>query len=155
MPKIRRSFQCDWCGIEYETIKECRDCEARGFHPTLKVGDIVLGNPGYGWYDGDRRWVVNPDVRNRPKKHADGRNCFGVCCNYVFYYVVTKIDGHEDNAHRPRYHLITNAMTGKEGHRGGWTYDIDHIKVSKTQPSESVLDDSKRLLGEEAKCLLM
>lgn len=162
MPKIKKLYLCDYCGQEYGTIKKARECEALGFHPTLEVGDIVKGQAGFGWYDGDKWWVVNPKVKEESKGHADGRNCFDDCCCFVFYYVVTKVDGdkgfpHDErrDLHRPRYHLFTKAMLGKSGYRSGMTFDKDHICVEKVkEPPEVVVQDSKNLLGKKATNLL-
>ena len=113
-------FRCPTCKSDYDTLKGAEACMAQGVdQPIVKVGDIVTTDYGYGWFDGDIRWVVNPKVRAAPgplpsppvrpcpKKRG---NCFDSCCTMGFYYVVTAID---HSGHRTRYHLFTKAMTGR------------------------------------------
>lgn len=147
-------YVCEGCGVEYDNPTTARKCEATDPGKRLvEVGDIVFGSAGFGWYDGDKRWVSNPDILVKPKcQHKDGRNCFDDCCTYRFYYVVTTIDVEK---HRIRYHLETNAMEGQQGHRGGYTYNIHHITPTKVKnPPAFVVKDSKALIGRTRKGLL-
>ena len=116
--KIITRFVCEICNKEYANKIDAEVCENQGIdNMDAKVGDIVYVTAGYGWYDGDKRWVMNPDVKTDPK-HG---NCFGKCCTMAFYYVITAITQDPEDLHRIRYHIYTNAMTGKQGHQNGWS----------------------------------
>ena len=144
-------FMCAICKKQYDTEAEALKCEAQGFEPRFKIGDIVFAIAGFDWFDGDKRWISNPDVLKN-KKHKRG-NCGGACCTYQFYYVITHIDSEEGDGHRPRYHLFTNAMTG--GYRSGFTFDIDHYTpVLVKNPPPFVVKDSKNLIGTRTAHLL-
>jgi len=68
--------------------------------------------------------------------------------------MITHIDGDENNGHRPRYHVETKAMTGQQGHRGGYTFDIHHSTPKIVEnPPQIVVDESKELLGHAFKHL--
>lgn len=154
--KTITTYPCPICGVEYETKEEAEKCYAKGFKPKFKVGDIVFATAGFGWYDGKKTWVSNPTVKFRG--NPEHGNCFGACCTYQFYYVVTLIDKSEysyDDSHRVRYHLYTMAMSGKQGHTEGWTFDDRHLTPVKTKkPPASVIKDSKKLIGKKASWLL-
>lgn len=166
MPVKVVRWRCSFCGEEYKSAERARDCEALGFNPTVKVGDIVTCGGGFGWYDGDRRWITNPDVDLDIEKHHGRRkksNCFDVCCTYLFYYVVTSIDGDHlmtcgrrgrpVDAHRPRYHLFTRAM--KMGYRSGVTYDEGHYAMTKVKdPSAYLVSSARGLLGLKTERLI-
>jgi predicted nucleic acid-binding Zn ribbon protein len=173
MKKIER-YACESCGTEYRTVAEAAECEARAAaakKTRLEVGDIVFARAGFGWYDGDREWIANankvdPQRRGNPGPIQKGKcpngdgNCFGECCTFKFYYVVTHID--EDNfnnearrLHRPRYHLMTKAMTGKQGYGSGYTFDDGHWKPTLAQGVPAAVRlASRALIGEKATTLL-
>ncbi len=151
--KIIQSYQCPICKQQYETEKEAQECLNIGIEKSVAlVGDIVELNAGYGWFDGDKRWVINPNVNLKGiKSHG---NCFGKCCTYAFYYVITKIENDTDR-HKLKYHVFTNAMTGKQGHRNGYTFSETHITPKKIKNvPKFVLKDSKKLIGKKAGDLL-
>lgn len=153
--KTYATYTCEICGTEYKEFDEAAACEAQGRpKQTLKPGDIVTIGAGYGWFDGDRRWVLNPDVKR--KDHADGRNCFDRCCTMAFFYVITKAEECSSlGEHRIRYHLLTKAMSGKQGHRKGYTYDQHHRTPKKVaNPPAWVVGDSLDVIGEEAQALI-
>lgn len=155
-------FRCPICKAQYANEKAAEKCLAKGIDaPIVKVGDIVSMGYGYGWFDGDVRWVINPNVRvspgpkpsppRRPCPKKKG-SCFGSCCSMGFYYVVTMIDLHE---HRTRYHVFTKAMTGKERPTGGWTYNAGSCapKLVKN-PKKFLIKSSVSLIGQKAEHLL-
>ena len=155
-------YYCELCGRGYEDADAANACEAKGRETVnAKVGDIVVGRAGFGWFDGDPKWISNPEVgtcepgglSTYGSKPGHG-NCFGNCCTYSFYYVVTKIDGDARDGHRARVHCFTKAMSCAEGYRGGYTgRGHVHMKRAKNVPPE-VLADAADLIGEEAKTLL-
>jgi hypothetical protein len=171
--KVSQVFSCAVCETEYRTSQEAQECEARAAaaKPSVNVGDIVFANAGFGWYDGAREWVANADAVEREPKdwkaggksgarkcpNGDG-NCFGPCCTFQFYYVVTYIDSDDFNddtrrAHRPRYHLVTAAMTG--GYHAGYTFDKGHYTPKiVAKPPQYVVRTSKALIGQKATHLL-
>ncbi len=145
-------YQCEGCEEQYASEAECRRCETQKDEVRFAVGDIVLGRYGFGWFDGDRDWVSNPELllpglkEARPKHcpRGDG-NCFGKCCTLGFYYVVSAIDTYE---HRTRYHLRTGAMrSGYQSERttndeGGWR------KVPN--PPNKVLTQARSMIGRKS-----
>jgi len=155
-------FRCPVCKSDYKTLKGAEMCMAQGVdQPIVKVGDIVITDYGYGWFDGDIRWVINPKVltvpgptpspaaRPCPKKKG---NCFDSCCTMGFYYVVTAID---HSGHRTRYHLFTKAMTGKDRPKSGWTYNEGHCRPELVKkPAKFLGKDSADLIGQKAEYLL-
>ncbi len=152
------TYRCSICQTTYSTKKAATECYAKGIDkPKLKVGDVTKAG-SFGWFDGDPRWVVNYKERaslgNTSIKtdHGDNRNCFGPCCTFQFFYVVTRVDKEQ---HRYRYHLFTKAMSGKEGYQSGYTYDWGHKTVIPLKKvPKAILADSKDLLGQGANGLL-
>ena len=155
-------WQCDLCTRIYDTRNEAEQCAARGDGaPKFQVGDIVLGKSGFGWFDGDKRWIENfdrlgGDARSGKCPRGNG-NCFSSCCTFQFYYVVTFVDFDDYPApcdrHRPRYHLVTGAMM--RGYRVGYTFDTGHITPHRVKnPPAFVVQDSRRFLGQKAEALL-
>ena len=148
---VKTTYTCPICNSTYDTREEAVKCLAKKFKPKFKVGDIVFVRAGFGWYDGEKRWVSNPNVKRNPE-HG---NCFGECCTFQFYYVVTFIDVDNDDSHRPRYHVFTNAMTGKEGYHGGYTFDVHHRTPSLVKnPPKFIVEDSKKLIGKKGVSLI-
>lgn len=164
-------YRCGGCHKDYNSQYTAVACCLPPLKPTVGVGDIVVPRAGFGWFDGDPRWISNKHrFRNlqsstggkplspKCKRYAcpEGQgNCFGPCCTLQFYYVVTVVDRDPRDPTRPRHHLYTKAMSGKQGYRHGWTYDEHHctpVKVPK--PPAFVVGDSKDLLGVPAKYLL-
>jgi len=146
-------WKCSLCGEEYEEPEDAAECFLQGFNPSVQVGDIVVARAGFGWFDGDERWISNPKAREA--RNPEHGNCFANCCTYQFYYVVTVIDQDAHDGHRAQYHLFTRAMSGKQGYAGGWTYDEDHWKPVKVMnPPKAVVESSKELIGRKATYLL-
>ena len=145
-------FVCEICNEQYDNARDAEKCEQQGIEKALyKTGDIVEITKGFGWYDGDKRWIINPKVKRNPK-HG---NCFGKCCLMVFYYAITAIDQDPDEPHRIRYHLFTNAMSGKQGYKEGYTRAETHYtpKIIKNPP-KFIVKDSKKLIGRKSKFLI-
>lgn len=164
-------YICEVCESEYEEPGEASACEARGFKPSFSVGDVVVGHYGFGWFDGDERWVSNHGVivlKGTPGHACENgdSNCFGPCCTYGFFYVVTFVDGDDFHLrwrerfgaraclHRPRYHLATLAMVDN-GYQSGYTFDEGHHRMTKVpHPPAHVLETMAPLLGLKAGRLL-
>ena len=149
MKKIIK-YACAICNQEFDEWHEAKKCEDRKMEKAIaKVGDIVFVRAGYGWYDGDMRWIMNPNqLQKANPKHG---NCFGKGCTLEFFYVITAIDKDPKRMHRLRYHIFTKAMSGKLGHREGYTFIGTHfgVKIIKNPP-KFVVQDSKDLLGKKA-----
>lgn len=147
--KIVDKYICEICNKEYDNLIDADICEKQGIEKSLfKVGDIVYVKAGYGWYDGDKRWIINP--KEKIKKNPKHGNCFGKCCTMAFYYVITTIDQDPSEPHRIRYHLYTNAMSGKEGYQEGYTrVDTHYTPELIKNPPKFVIRDSKKLIGKK------
>lgn len=143
IPIEKHTFICPVCRKEYKSYGEAQDCINTTDQATVKVGDIVELKYGFGWFDGDKRWVINPDVDM--SKHG-----FGSDCSMGFYYVVTHIDIKE---HRTRYHVFTKAM-GLNGYRSGHTFNTGHWAPKKIDAPEFVKLDSIDLIGLKSKYLV-
>jgi hypothetical protein len=156
MPITKIRYACSVCGVEYPDIDDASKCESQGFSPKFKVGDIVFVSKNFGWYNGDNKWIANPDVSIHQKPCPNGNgNCFSECCNYKFFYVITQIDGSERDGHRVRYHLHTKAMAGDSGYRGGYTFDDGHYTPKPAEnPPVEVVADGQDLIGKKANYLL-
>ena len=149
------AYQCDICHQTFNDPEEAINCEAQGLPPQCaQVGDVVICRGGYRWFNGKRHWLSNPDVKLGSHK-AHG-NCFGACCSYEPYYVVTAI---QIDGHRRRYSLVTLALLGAGGAGyNGYTHDDNShhrpVKVSGFPPE--VLSDAHALglLGQVAKDLI-
>lgn len=147
-------FQCSYCKQQYANKQQAIDCEKQPIEkPCVEVGQIVEMCFGYGWFDGDKRWVINLDKKNAPRITEHG-NCFDRCCTMGFYYVVTAIEKDKIDPHRLKYHVFTKAMTGKQGHEGGYTYFDRHVTPSPIfSAPEFVKKDSKSLIGKKSEWL--
>ena len=163
-----KTYQCPICDEIHSTIEKAEKCIAQGIpEPIVEVGDIVELRYGFGWFEGKEEWVINPEIGEQgdkidlvKKNHIDvpgdrQTNCFGSCCTMGFYYVVTKIELDKERGHILKYHIYTKAMTGNKGYREGYTYADTHVKPTKVEnPPEFVVEDSKDLIGKEARWLL-
>lgn len=157
MVQTVKTYRCQICKVIHPTRRAAQACEDRGpLRFAFAVGDIVTARYGFGWYDGDERWVINRDVDPKSRNPLHG-NCFSECCTWGFYYVVTKLDGDPDDGHRARYHLFTGAMTGKSGYDQGYTYDSGHCAlklVPRPDRPRFVITDARRFHGRAADRLL-
>ena len=158
-------FRCPICKAQYANEEAAEKCLAKGVDaPIVKVGDIVNMGYGYGWFDGDIRWVMNPNVRmnpgpkpSPPKKPCPKKkgSCFDSCCTMGFYYVVTAIDCCTEDPHRTRYHVFTKAMTGGMRPKGVYTFgEGSGAPQLIKKPSPFVIKDSKGLIGQKGEYLI-
>lgn len=162
---VETVYRCGVCRKPFSRRADALVCENKGVEKAVAdVGDIVFATCGFGWFDGDKAWVSNPQVRRfahytphpvrKPCPRGD-RNCFAECCCYKFFYVVTAIDLDDQDDHRIRYHLFTLAMTGKNGHANGYTFNEGHFTPEKVaKPPVAVLKASKKLIGKKSRRLL-
>lgn len=159
-PSVREVtvYECSTCLVRYGAREEAEACASQPIQkPLFHTGDIVTYVYGYSWFDGDKRWIVNPELllkrdweKRRYKCRKSGGNCFDPCCTLGFYYVVTAVDEDPQNQHRIRYHLFTKAMSGDNGYRGAFIYQ-DFISLKKVRnPSRSLVRDSMDLIGKKA-----
>lgn len=163
------AWECEVCTTRYATPELATACEAQAqTEPSVAVGDIVLCRGGFGWFSGDARWIQNPDVLQQKlaRRGACPRgngNCFGPCCTYRFYYVVTAIDKEPARSpyypeaqvarHRWRYHLATKAML--HGYRTGYTFDHGHYAPSLVpRPPAFLAVDKLDLIGTRSTHLI-
>ena len=153
-------YQCEICGKKYNTEIEAIKCERTPYNPKLKVGDIIKISQNFGWFDGDKKWIRNPNVgpKNGPMKRLPcpngNSNCFEECCCYSFYWVVTAIDRDPQGLHRPRYHIFTEAMTGNMGYHSCYVFDT-HLNPEKIEfPPSYIVETSKKYFGMRSEYLL-
>jgi hypothetical protein len=156
--EVITTFKCPICGTVYDKKEDAEKCLSKGTEkPIFRIGDIVTIGKDYGWFDGDERWVVEPEIakdwiaKNRPMPNFKSI--------MHFYYVVSAIDVDDSDyaktIHRARYHLKTKAMTGEQGHIGGFTFGKGHYTPKKVEnPPECVVKDSKDLIGKKSEYLL-
>ncbi len=62
---VETFFACPICKRKYEDKKQAEKCLKRGFFPKFKVGNIVFIYKHFGWFNGDKRWVSNPNVTHQ------------------------------------------------------------------------------------------
>lgn len=146
---VKTLYECPICKKGYNNRREAESCLKEGFNPKFKVGDIVFTKAGFGWFDGDEKWISNPDARKK-KKH-DG--CHSDCCTFKFYYVISHIDADPDDLHRVRYHVFTDAMKGC--YRDGYTFDVGHYTPELVEnPPEYIVKNSKKFIAKKSGYLL-
>lgn len=142
-PSVIEKFICPICMRQYDIKIDAIICMNSNETPEFEVGEVVELKYGYSWFDGDRNWVINPDVDM--SRHGFSKNE-----SIGFYYVITAIENVE---HKVRYYVATNAMTGKKGHRGGWTTK-NHYYPKKIEAPQQVIEESKKLIGIKLDYLL-
>lgn len=143
---------CRVCGKGHLSTKEAQACEASTEKPQARVGDVVLLELGYGWWDGSDDWVV-----------PHGGYEFHGMKTHAFWHVITAIDhGNErprpfygnSDCHRLTYHVATLAMSSQQC--GGWTRPRTHhwFGPTKLKPPQSVIDAAPGLIGKTFRHLL-
>lgn len=156
--------RCPLCLEIYDTREEADACAGQGMlaqteETALRVGDIVIaGRARFGWFDGDPAWVAEKwDAGRGQGLHNAG--------GMTLYYVVTAITGeypgfnpnHRHDAHHSSVfvRLATNAMTGEQGYRSGWT-GPGHMKLLKVDPQPDLPGKQELIaeVGAGAKALL-
>lgn len=147
-------YVCEICAKDYATPEEAAKCERRGrMRQRFKVGAIVTAGAGFGWFDGDKRWVSNPGALKRGKKRSYEHkrlNCMSACCTYRFYYVVSAVERPREDPHGIRYHLFTGAMTGNDGYQAWWIEDPRRYLQRVVAPPKLVVEASKAFIGKLA-----
>lgn len=147
--EIKPTFICPTCKRKYPDHDAAVKCANSDETPKWEVGQIVTFGDRFGWYDGERDWVTNPDIV--PDMYASGRG-------YSLYYVITAITKdrwQNEYAHQLRYHVETMAMTGKKGYRGGYTSRSGHFTPRLvTNPPQIIQDQAKQLIGHKFDHLL-
>jgi hypothetical protein len=157
-------YQCEICKELYDTPEKATICESTKNVSRFSVGQIVTARAGFGWYDGDNKWIANFDRLGEyivPGKFEAGRiahpgiNCFCELCTYSFYYVITAIGRNPSDPHETAYHLATKAMTGTQRYRGGRTNWSGHYRPKVvSNPPEEIVRESKKLIGMQFSYLL-
>lgn len=163
MVRYVERWVCEICNAGYPTEAGARACEVKRANPSYKVGDVIR-HGSFGWANGAKSWIANPECDLDRSKHDDGRNCFRSCCCLEFFYVCTAIDGDSNDPHRLRYHFFTKAMRpmtdevlGSVGHGCGYTFSTGHKKPEPLDPKDApghILRAAKRMKGKKAGRLL-
>jgi len=162
--KIVTRYVCEICRTEYDTEVEAELCEAQKYEPLFAPGDIVtIEGSCYGWFDGDSSWISNfseiqtiggargEGVRRYLECPNGNGNCFGSCCNYLFYFVVTAVVPDPRELHRPLYHVYSKAL--KNGKKG-WTCKTHHMPKLVPNPPTAIVEESRSLIGQTYTWLL-
>ena len=151
-------YRCSVCQSMYETQGAAEACAAQGIRGmdtghALEVGDVVVGYPRYGWFDGDPKWVVNPD-KGHIAQFDELANKFKGSQMHSFYYVVTHIGldpgsfNRAYNGHRLQYWVKTKAMSGTQGYVVGYTTSTHSLMYKpEKEPPKSVLDAAPNMVG--------
>lgn len=140
-------FFCPKCKAMHDTQTEARKCDASDEAPAIAVGEIVLIDVGYGWYDGDVNWLVlNTDTfHGRPTHSA--------------FFVITAIDydrgGYQP--HSPRYHVKTRGIlngnpTGLAGYTGGSHKTMRRVR--NTLHMQTLKEEGAQFIGEKTEHLI-
>lgn len=143
---------CRVCGAGHLSLKEAQACETSTEPKKAKVGDIVLMELGYGWWDGLDDWVV-----------PHGGYEFHGTKTHAFWHVITAIDRGKErprplvgnpDCHTLTYHMATLAMKHQDS--GGWTRPRTHhcFRPTKLKPPQSVIDAAPGLIGKTFNILL-
>lgn len=149
---LRAVYLCRVCGKGHFLKREAQACEASTEKPRAKVGDLVLIQKGFGWYDGDPAWVVE-----------HGGYEFHGQKTHAFWYIVTSLQPvhrarpliGEPDCHVPVYHLWTGALQRQE--TSGWTRVKTHYwqwKEDKRKPPEGLAQKGAHMLGKWSDRLL-
>lgn len=153
------AFICDICGRVHQTEQAAATCGGRFVEPEHRIGDLVVMELGYSWFDGDPEWVL----QHRGYK-------FHQRPTHAFWMVVTDITAKgerevslrgEPEAHKLVYHVATLGLHNGRALFGGWT-SRDHIRLGawsdpeleKAQPPQAVRDAAKTLVGKRFNDLL-
>lgn len=177
-------YACGYCRARYRTERGAERCEARGFRPVAGPGQVVTVAKCWGWFDGDPQWVSNPGIVARGCSTSDGLhrvrpaagcpngndNCFGLCCNYSFYWVVVAVDGDDFDLprrrrglHRPRYHVATRAIQvcgsaavvpGTCSPLLAYVFDVEPVAVVSPALLAEAHQLARDLVGQRARGLL-
>lgn len=136
------TYICATCLKRHDFALDAIKCFDSTETTTLKVGDVVEAGYGFGWFDGDKDWVINPDVNQ--SKHG-----FGKDCSMGFYNVITHIDTDLNNSHRLRIHLFTRAMSSNSSYKSCYTYLSDK-SLKLIEAPKKIIDESKAFIGLKA-----
>jgi len=169
-------YECPVCGAIYQNKDAAEMCasQPKPDDGGIKPGDIVFCSSGFGWFDGDPKWVSNladvEEAKRTGRKCPNGNgNCFDYCCTYRFYYVVGAVEierthsalymlgkspsGEEVSEHRILYHVFTRAMKPETGYSQGYTHDQGHITPELLRP-QPVLPGAAEFIGRRTERLL-
>lgn len=154
-------FFCPTCGCAYSKEREARKCFEDAEVPIATVGEVVLVQNGYDWFDGDPAWVIE---RGGYKFHE--------MTTHAMWFVVSAITTRHEagidtlrpfasnrSAHRLAYHLWTKGvLNGDEEGRCGWTHPATHVGFTRAnggrKPSQAVIEQAKTMLGRVTTHLL-
>lgn len=152
------AYKCPTCGHLYETQEAVEYCYNSTGEQEFSVGDVVVIERGYGWYDGDPAWVLD---REGYEFHGEK--------TYRMYYVVTAVDldlhpnsyqevgpcKEKVRGHRLRYHVASRAWNGKDGYYIGWNVTGGtHFHMMRTTLKAANLPGAEALLGRKTSHLL-
>ncbi len=126
--KTIESFQCEICDEKYDSEKKAKACELRAPPPCVaEVGEFVIVNRTYGWFDGDEAWIAERKKTNRGSSSGE---------DFLFYYLITKITMDKKplrrGVHRWIYHLWTGAISSQSV--SGWNPGEGHFGMTPASP---------------------
>ncbi len=137
----KRIFECPECHRQYNNKPAAVECMNSTDEPTVEVGAIVVVKYGFGWYDGKKDWVINPDVDM--SKHG-----FGSDCSMGFYYVVTSIKDVREAFDNP----TASAFFGNIK-TSAWINGVDPETMNEVKAFFSASKDVQTLHGAFCKVL--
>lgn len=112
---VATEYRCLVCRQTYFNESEAVACAEQPWAPIFKVGDIVEhAYATMGWIDNDDKWIAWIKKANpRAVSHFDRRHSYS-----IFYVVVAVLQHRErDYRHLPKFILVSDAYTGKNGWR--------------------------------------
>lgn len=138
-------YFCPKCHRPYKAEADARECDASDVAPVYEVGQIVRIDVGYGWFDGDEKWLI--------KDGKDGSRQL-----YAAYFVITAIDYDRSNgwhAHDPRYHIKTLGIkngnpTGLAGH----TFLKTHTPLIRVKQDPVLVAEGAKFIGKKSERLI-
>jgi len=124
---------CPNCWRHYPNKPAAEKCFATNEELVHKPGDMLLVDVGYGWYDGDVKWLVDRGKANT----SSGRT-------YAAYFIVTAANHVE---HRARYHIKTLGIkNGNPTGLCGWTSATHKTGTPIVRPD--LAEEAKQFIGE-------
>jgi hypothetical protein len=135
-------YFCPKCSRIYGSEGAARTCDGSDRPAEFEVGQIVRIDVGYGWYDGDPKWLILNTGDHHGRKTHDA------------FFVVTAVDYDRSDrwhAHDPRYWVKTLGIkNGNPTGMGGYTYPATHVKLHPVEQDPILVAEGAKYIGEKS-----